>query len=402
MNPTTWYLNLPGEKDTETTTTTTTTTAAPASPLLAAVQHHVYHIWRSRDNRKGRHAIVVRRDFYLRHLHHGFGLGVGHGLSHEELAAARRAAHLRATNSARAILHGIRKMAVCWPVWDISFDMALLFAVGSAIWVVNSFFAWLPLQAPSTAFAGEQGLAGGITAVVGALVFEVGALFGLLEAVNENRGHCFGWALETALQDSGLLLHPRPADCRHHHRERWRLFQRRQAGSDTQKPRRQWSWCPSWHELRTHYVREIGFWANAVQMAGATVFWISGFTGLPPVLDRLSPAAVDGVFWLPQVVGGVGFVVSSLLFMLETQPRWYVPAPGLLGWHVGLWNLVGALGFTLCGALGFASATSRQMEYASTLSTFLGSWAFLIGSLIQWYESLDKYPVSIKSSIHGH
>lgn len=80
----------------------------------------------------------------------------------------------------------------------------------------------------------------------------------------------------------------------------------------------------------------------------------------------------------PQVVGGTGFIVSSWLFMLETQPNWHTPSPQTLGWHIGFWNLVGALGFTLCGALGFASGSSQACETASLWSTFIGSWAFLV------------------------
>lgn len=66
--------------------------------------------------------------------------------------------------------------------------------------------------------------------------------------------------------------------------------------------------------------------------------------------------------------------------MLETQPTWYTPAIGTLGWHIGLWNLIGAIGFTLCGALGFASSY-EPCEVALTWSTFIGSWAFLVSSL---------------------
>lgn len=120
--------------------------------------------------------------------------------------------------------------------------------------------------------------------------------------------------------------------------------------------------------------------------------------------------------------------------MLECQSNWYTPAAKLLGWHIGFWNLVGAIGFTLCGALGFA-INAPNMPYASTLSTFIGSWAFLvsflhdprkalfrctcwwclccsvgdsfanstipgqIGSVIQWYESLDKFPVSVQKDL---
>lgn len=53
---------------------------------------------------------------------------------------------------------------------------------------------------------------------------------------------------------------------------------------------------------------------------------------------------------------------------------------------VGFWNLIGALGFTLCGALGYSSSSGAV--YQSALSTFWGSWAFLIGSGIQICESV--------------
>jgi hypothetical protein len=78
--------------------------------------------------------------------------------------------------------------------------------------------------------------------------------------------------------------------------------------------------------------------------------------------------------------------------MLETQPNWYTPALHILGWHVGLWNFIGAIGFTLSGIFLFPRHSS-DMEFQASLATFWGSWAFLIGSVIQWYESLDKYPV---------
>ncbi len=34
--------------------------------------------------------------------------------------------------------------------------------------------------------------------------------------------------------------------------------------------------------------------------------------------------------------------------MIETQRKWYIPAPGVLGWHVGFWNFLGGMGFTVC------------------------------------------------------
>ncbi|KAK1771032.1 hypothetical protein QBC33DRAFT_511827 [Phialemonium atrogriseum] len=377
----------------------------PAPPTGA------YPIWRSRDNRKGRHALLVAPEHVKPH--------------------AGEPAALRATENLAGCREGIWKMFVRYPVWDVSYDVAVVFTLGSAVWVINGFFSWLPVSAPWTEFAGETGTGSGATALVGATIFEIGSVLLMLEAVNENRADCFGWALEEAWEDrrrggggGGWVAHPVRAECRHHHHgcRRSLLGRVRPApgvdgaadggeGGDVAGPKdgvdgrgeedprtgRRWLWMPSWYELRTHYLREIGFLACLSQMIGATVFWISGFTALPPILNSLSKPAEYGVFWLPQVVGGTGFIVSSFLFMIEVQEKWYLPAPRTLGWHIGLWNLVGAIGFTLCGALGFASG-QPGMEYALTLSTFVGSWAFLIGSVIQWFESLDKYPVSVKEN----
>jgi hypothetical protein len=148
--------------------------------------------------------------------------------------------------------------------------------------------------------------------------------------------------------------------------------------------------------LCSHYIHEIGFLACSFQLAGATVFWISGFTALPGILNHLSPHLEDGIYWTPQVIGGSGFIVSGCLFMLETQTKWYLPALNVLGWHIGFWNLIGGIGFTMCPAFGYD--TMSWAQYQASLSTFWGSWAFLIGSLIQLYESLQKHPVDIEKT----
>ena len=153
---------------------------------------------------------------------------------------------------------------------------------------------------------------------------------------------------------------------------------------------------PSVKELRTHYIHELGFLASAIQLLSASVFWIAGLTGLPGIYNHLSSGLADGIYWAPQIVGGAGFILSGLLFTLETQSRWYKPAWHVLGWHIGVWNFIGGIGFTLCGALGPASSHSG-VEYQATLATFWGSWAFMIGSTIQWYESLQKHPVEKKT-----
>ncbi|KAH7148628.1 hypothetical protein EDB81DRAFT_469284 [Dactylonectria macrodidyma] len=342
---------------------------------------NVAYVWRSRDNRKGRHALVVDRD---PRMHDAKGP--------------------KPSNTWESTLQGILKMFVRFPIWDISYDVAFVFTIGSVIWVINGFFSWLPVQDPSSEFSGETTWGAGLTAFIGATVFEFGSVLLMLEAVNENRADCFGWAVEESV-DGILHLHPDPR-CRHSHCRKGTLVQgasksdgQIESGSSVSaEGGRKWSWWPTWYELKTHYFREIAFLACSSQMVGATIFWIAGITSLPPILNNFSKSEENGVYWATQVIGGCGFIISGALFMVEVQPRWYIPAPGVLGWHIGLWNLIGAIGFTLCGALGFG-ISQPGVEYAVMLSTFLGSCAFLIGSVIQLFESLNKYPVWVDEKI---
>lgn len=110
-------------------------------------------------------------------------------------------------------------MFCVYPYWDVSWLVAVVFTLGSLIWCINAFFDWLPLQDPSTEFSSESLYAGGITAFIGATVFEIGSVLLMIEAVNENRSDCFGWALEEALE-SGGLVRVRSAECSHHHKNR--------------------------------------------------------------------------------------------------------------------------------------------------------------------------------------
>ena len=300
--------------------------------------------WRSRDNRKGRHALVVKP-------------ATSAGLA--DFVAPN------ATSSFREIIKGMARMFTHYPYYDVSWLVAVIFTLGSVVWCINGFFSFLPLIRPSSEFATETVYGGGITAFIGATIFEVGSILLMVEAVNENRTGCFGWAVERVLQgENGWIWRVRAdtSGCRHHHQNKKNLVGKgnifrvsddvKEVSSDStddegNNDRQNWVWFPSWHDLTSHYFREIGFLACLSQTIGATVFWISGFTALPKVIDFTDKSLTYGVYWAPQVVGGIGFVISGMLFMLETQKKWYLPAWGTLGWHIGLWNLIGALGFTV-------------------------------------------------------
>jgi hypothetical protein len=108
-------------------------------------------------------------------------------------------------------------MFTSFPYWDISYLVAITFTLGSVLWCINAFFVWLPLQVPSSEFNGEIANAGGITAFIGATIFEIGSVFLMLEAVNEKQEGCFGWAVESVLEEKGLIKVGK-AECVHHHK----------------------------------------------------------------------------------------------------------------------------------------------------------------------------------------
>ena len=65
---------------------------------------------------------------------------------------------------------------------------------------------------------------------------------------------------------------------------------------------------------------------------------------LPGIYNNISTPVLWGTYWLAFLVGGVLFVVSSAFYMLETQKTWWKPAPTVLGWWVGVFNMIGSVG----------------------------------------------------------
>lgn len=331
--------------------------------------------WRSRDNRKGRHPLAVVEDH----------------------PSSRRRDY---TTSFRAVGQGLLRMCTECPYWDISYLVAVFFTVGCLLFIICGLFDWLPLVARGSKFHGEATASGWI-AFVGATLFQVGAVLLVFEACNENQTGCFGWAVHRALSgehdDSGgaLVAKTDVYACLHHHQRGRQTDLTKQPPlpppPPSPKTHRRWTWCPTWHELKTHYIHEIGFLASMTMAIGATIFYVSGICTIPQIYDNLSRGVLDGLYYLTYLVGGVFFVISSLLYILETQPTWYTPAPHLLGWHIGVWNLIGSVGWTLGASFGYCTAS--WCSYQGSLTLFWASAAFTFGSLLLWYEALQKYPV---------
>jgi len=340
---------------------------------------YVRYQWRSRDNRKGRHTLIVPYD------------------------------HPQRPSRLHTTLAGVKRMLTQFPYWDVSYWVAVNFVIGSAIFVASGLFYWLPIAFPSTKFQLESSVGGGVTSFVGATFFQIGAVLLCFEAVNENQTGCFGWAVED------LFYRADPAHCEHPHQSQSQSTSARQGqgqdqdqggeGGGAEKPKnttkrrrrspaqtsRKWRWWPSWKEVRTYYIYEIGFLANFSLATGATIFYVCGILSLPGLYGMLSQGVIWGVYYLTYLVGGLLFVFSSALYMLETQEHWYKPAPRVLGWHIGLWNMIGSVGWTYAASLGYCE--QHWCEYQSELTLIWASAAFLVGSVLLWFEALDKWTI---------
>lgn len=159
--------------------------------------------WRSRDNRKGRHTLAIDPPF---------------NSSAQYLTPDLSSTLGEATR-------GIIRMVTQYPYWDVSYLVAITFTLGSCVWVINAFFVWLPLVKPNTEFHDEILVGGGVSAFIGATIFEIGSVLLIVEAVNENRAGCFGWALERVIFGNAgdrrhITVRPDKGRCTHHHTNR--------------------------------------------------------------------------------------------------------------------------------------------------------------------------------------
>ena len=83
-------------------------------------------------------------------------------------------------------------------------------------------------------------------------------------------------------------------------------------------------------------------------------YWLSSVVVLPIInIAMYNSDVLNAVFWSWQAIGGVGIVVASTMFMVETQRYWWEPAPTVLGWHIGASNALGGVGFLLSSIFGF-------------------------------------------------
>jgi hypothetical protein len=312
----------------------------------------------------------------------------------------------------------LKRMWTLFPIQDISWIVAFSFMIGSAAFVINGFFLLLPLIDPETNFPTETPYATPASSVLGTLIFLVGGYAGFLEGLNlkgkemtitdgldikaaeitEIRTKLDG---ETSSEETDPESDVDPAQSE-------RTVQVRPLRASTSKTQTNdtavqtvsqaplignptFIYIPTTYQLLTTYARSLAFHAGWVQFLGTIIFSLATITSLPGVLPSTnsSPLLIALLNLLPASLGGLLFIIASLLQILNAQEKWWMPNLTKGDWQYGFWNVIGSLGFTLAGALPVLG--SETATYVGTLADFWGSWAFLIGSLVQLYIVMGYY-----------
>eukprot|EP00834_Sanchytrium_tribonematis_P007326 NODE_648_length_5041_cov_0.519021.p2 type:complete len:291 gc:universal NODE_648_length_5041_cov_0.519021:3929-4801(+) len=221
---------------------------------------------------------------------------------------------------------------------NISWYVALLFSIGSIWWVINGIYSFhLANMANSLEIANIFGLLGGLTFLLGGYTM-------YLEGLNVNK---------RPVLMHHLMLMKLPIESRH---EKWR-----------------WVGNGDMHEL--------GYAASVLQFIGTIVFGIGPIVGILQVENEI---ILYLLYWLPQVIGALFLILSSFCIMFEVQDTWWHIKLTSLGWYIGFFNILGSVGFFISGFIGFFTMDGVA------LTSYLGSWFFLIGSLLQFFEIIYK------------
>ncbi|KAH9993470.1 hypothetical protein F4779DRAFT_230361 [Xylariaceae sp. FL0662B] len=257
----------------------------------------------------------------------------------------------------------IKRMLYIWPYRDANWLLAVVFTFGSISFTVGAFFGLLPLVAPSTAFPGEVEVATPVTTLLGAIPFLIGGTIGLVAGWNADKGEFEPVEFKT---EDGVTKTYKPA----------------LLGSSS------WTWVPSVADLKV-ILRTVPFQANLIQFTGGLVFSVAIVGGWPGVLAPDDVTGFQLFLYGPLAVGGTMFLFANLALTIWLQDPWYKPKFDSASWQASFWSSIGAVNFAISGfSLLVGDAPT------STIATFIGSWTFLIGSIISWYDLMAFHPDS--------
>jgi hypothetical protein len=225
-----------------------------------------------------------------------------------------------------------------WAPKRLAWWVALLFAIGSALFTLGGVGATWPQSVPGPL---RDALILNRVFVVGAIFFTSAAWLQWLEALNGD--------VSEALADGDGL--------------RWRWF----------------GWRP----------RNLGYLASAIQLVGTLMF---NFNTLDATIAGLSWQQEDLLIWTPNMLGCACFLVASYLAYAEVSQGPASFAPRSVSWWIAIVNLLGSVAFQVSALYSFFSpepAAASSLFYAG-FYTAAGGLCFFLGSYLMVPELFDE------------
>jgi hypothetical protein len=229
-----------------------------------------------------------------------------------------------------------------WAPKRLAWWIAVLFAIGSALFTVGGVGATWPQAVP--AVLRDASVLNRVF-VVGAIFFTSAAWLQWLEALNGD--------VADALGDGA--------------QRRWRWL----------------GWRP----------RNLGYLASAIQLVGTVMF---NFNTMDALLTGLSWKGEDVLVWIPNMVGCICFLVASYLAYAEVSHGAVSFAPRSVSWWVAVANLLGSVAFQLSALYSFAGPgpAAAGALFRAGFYTAAGGVCFLVGSYLMIPELFDEEEAS--------
>ena len=225
-----------------------------------------------------------------------------------------------------------------WAPRRLAWWVAVLFAIGSALFTLGGFCATWPQSVPASL---RDASVLNRVFVVGAIFFTSAAWLQWLEALNGD--------VAEALGDDA----PRS----------WRWF----------------GWRP----------RNLGYLASAVQLVGTVMF---NFNTVDAMITGLSWEEADLLVWTPNMLGCICFLIASYLAYAEVSRGAASLAAHSVSWWVAVANLLGSVAFQISALYSFAGpgpAADGALFWAA-FYTAAGGLCFLVGSYLMIPELFDE------------
>lgn len=257
----------------------------------------------------------------------------------------------------------LKAMATVYPYRDANWIISILFVVGSISFTINGFFSLLPLVAPSTAFPTEATLAAPVTNAIGAAMFVTAGILSMPAIWNTANG---------TIEPSSAPSSKFEGD-----EEPTKTYQPALLGSPS------WAWLPSWSMFKDA-LKTTPFQSGVMQLLAGSVLTTSVFAGFLLAPDDI--VGLSSFVFTPLLIGGGIFTISNIMLLLFVQERWYKPRFGAAAWQASMWNVIASVLFAVTGILFLNGDT-----LGGSVASFIGSWAFLIGSIVQWYDMMAFY-----------